>query len=156
MFKRVASVKRVESTVTAVDKSEYILLEVPADFKYLDTISSVLTTIIERLDEPPEEPDARFSIVLAVHEACTNIIEHAYHGNAGQIQVHIDLDSAGKKIVINLLDQGDPAEVENIKDKQPDFPRVKGYGLMLMRQLVDRVEYSREGDANRWRLEKFL
>jgi serine/threonine-protein kinase RsbW len=139
-----------------VEKNEVISLEVPADYKYLDAVTNLVSLVIDRMGTPPDDPNSKFAITLAIHEACTNIIEHAYHGQPGKVQVLIELDISRKNVQIEFSDQGDPASIERIEKTEPHFPQVKGYGLFLIRQLVDQVQYSREGDTNRWKITKHL
>lgn len=139
-----------------MDQPETILLEVPADLKYLETITSMLQAILLRFDEQPKDSQTHFALKLTVHEACTNIIEHAYHGNPGKIRVEILLYLLAKKIVIDLSDQGDATDLSKFESPDLTQPQVRGYGLYLMKQLVDQVDYFREGGTNRWRLQKAL
>jgi|WetSurMetagenome_2_1015567.scaffolds.fasta_scaffold299215_2 serine/threonine-protein kinase RsbW len=136
------------------DTPEIITLDVPADAKYLETIASVIDSTFGRMDQPPNDPQANFAIKLSVHEACTNIIEHAYHGNPGRIRMDISLYQVARQIIIELSDQGDAAIVNKFKQPNLDQPQIKGYGLYLMKQLVDKVEYTRDGSTNRWKLVK--
>ncbi len=150
-----ASIKRIKYIVSNMDKPEFIMLDIPADLKYLETISNVLDIVLERIDEQPKDPQSHFAVKLSAHEACANIVEHAYHGKPGRIKVEILLFPVSKKIVINLSDQGDEA-VLNYDRPNFEQPQIRGYGLYLIQQLVDKVEYFREGGTNRWSLAKAL
>jgi serine/threonine-protein kinase RsbW len=84
-----------------------------------------------------------YAVQLAVDEACTNIIEHAYHGKGGSIICSCDIDTDGLKIV--LLDQASPYRPETRPDPDINLPLEKvqsrGLGLFLMRKMMDDVKF---------------
>jgi serine/threonine-protein kinase RsbW len=89
-----------------------------------------------------------------VHEACANIIEHAYRFSEGRIAVHISLCEQPDSIVIDLFDTGEKAVLDEVRPPNLNEPQIKGYGLFLIQQLMDSVEYLSEAEGNHWRLEK--
>lgn len=99
-------------------------------------------------------------IILAVDEACTNIIKHAYkYSTDGEILVKATFDE--KKFTITLIDKGEhfnstlipnPNLKEYIKEK-----RVGGLGMFLMKKLMDEVVYSNlSDDSNQVVLVKYI
>jgi serine/threonine-protein kinase RsbW len=100
------------------------------------------------------------NIVLAVDEACTNIIKHAY-GGAPTGDIRVTVVREGNAFEVQILDHGrafDPETVHapNLKKHLTEFRR-GGLGVYLMRRLMDRVEYSMHpGQPNEVRLVKFL
>lgn len=100
------------------------------------------------------------NIILAVDEACTNIIKHAYKLNPdGQIIIMIRFN--GSKLVIELTDYGVSFEPDKVPD--PDLQKyyrqhkVGGLGMFLMKTLVDEVSYiSVPGKYNQVLLSKKL
>lgn len=96
---------------------------------------------------------------VAVDEACTNVIKHAYHGNESQevtIRIIVDKD----RCTVCIQDKGHafrPQEYE-----EPDiFDLAKrrqagGFGVHIMRRLMDHVEYASQGRTNEVRLTKYL
>lgn len=78
-------------------------------------------------------PDALVSdIVLAVNEACTNSIEHAYRGS-GVGKTRIKAEIEGGEIHVRIIDSG------SWKTPAAD-PGTGGRGLLLIRAVSDRVE----------------
>ena len=98
------------------------------------------------------------NIILAVDEACTNIIKHAYKSiKVGEIIVR--LEYSDKKFTVIIKDYGAPFRPETIPD--PDLQtyyrqhRVGGLGMYLMKSLMDEVKYiSIPGKYNQVRLSK--
>lgn len=99
-------------------------------------------------------------IILAVDEACTNIIKHAYKSVPdGEIIIEIDYNS--KRFTIKLIDHGSSFDPETVP--LPDLQkylkqrRVGGLGLYLMKTLMDDVQYiSVPGEYNQVLLSKNL
>lgn len=104
------------------------------------------------------DDDAREELKLAVDEACTNIIEHAYqYDDAHEIDLAILAES--DRLIVRIRDEGkafDPSTYQ-----EPDLAQMTrerrggGLGVHLMRQLMDRVDYERQGHTNEVRLTKF-
>jgi len=84
------------------------------------------------------------NMILAVDEACTNIIKHAYKlSPQGEIIIRIDYNE--EKFTITIIDYGKSFEPDRIP--RPDLQkyyrehRVGGLGMYLMKSLMDDVEY---------------
>jgi anti-sigma regulatory factor (Ser/Thr protein kinase) len=106
------------------------------------------------------EEDCR-AITLAVDEAITNIIRHAYGGKAGgDIEIEFNqLDGTnGEKpgLEILLLDHGVEPEPDALKGRPPGELRSGGLGLHFMRQSMDTVVHTRVGSTNRLCMVKFV
>lgn len=88
--------------------------------------------------------DAVGKIILAVDEACTNVIKHAYNYSPdGEIIIKTSIVKS--KFVITITDYGksfdpmlipEPDLKESIKQK-----KVGGLGMYLMKRLMDEVDY---------------
>jgi serine/threonine-protein kinase RsbW len=88
--------------------------------------------------------DIMENIILAVDEACTNIIKHAYkYSPDGEILINIKPSTS--KFVVSIIDNGTSFEPETIPE--PDLQkyyrqrRVGGLGIYLMKTLMDDVKY---------------
>lgn len=84
------------------------------------------------------------NIILAVDEACTNIIKHAYH-SVPDGEIIIKLKLSGKKFIVTIKDYGNSFSPEKIPE--PDLQKyyrqkkVGGLGMYLMKTLMDDVKY---------------
>ncbi|MCH8124526.1 SpoIIE family protein phosphatase [candidate division KSB1 bacterium] len=94
------------------------------------------------------------SFKLAVDEASTNIIRHAYRDKKGQITLRIIVRKYD--VTVSLIDQGRYFDPKNVKD--PDLKRYVnigkkgGLGIFMIRKLVDDVDYRRIERGNELRL----
>ncbi|MCH8325665.1 MAG: ATP-binding protein [Bacteroidetes bacterium] len=84
-------------------------------------------------------------IVLAVDEACTNIIEHSYHSKPN-LDIEISVSFTKSNIVIRIIDYGETFETSSFKDLNLELyhkqRRVGGLGVYLMKTLMDDVRYT--------------
>ena len=75
-------------------------------------------------------------IVMAVDEACQNIIRHAYLGDpSGEIVVDIRRDDDA--IAIHLLDFAAPVDVSRIKPRSLDELKPGGLGTHFIQECMD-------------------
>lgn len=77
-------------------------------------------------------------VVLAVDEACQNIVRHAY-GGKGEGDILVELRREGEQLVALLRDFAEPAGPDVIRDREPDPERIGGLGVHLMRTVMDEV-----------------
>ena len=118
-----------------------------------EALSPFRTELRQILSQAGWEKKAAGEILLAVDEALTNIIRHAYQGASGKITVSVVADD--DKIEIILEDRGkkfDPTQVPS-----PELPRQKpgGLGVHFIRTIMDQMIYDDQGPAgNRLRLIK--
>lgn len=78
-------------------------------------------------------------VVLAVDEACQNIIRHGYGGADGDIIVQIARD--GAFLVVRLIDFAPPADLAKIAPRPLDEVRPGGLGTHFMRSVMDEVAF---------------
>lgn len=91
-------------------------------------------------------------IVLAIDEACTNIIRHAYKGDAKPFR--IEMSRLKKRLRFVLRDYGIPCEKPKIQSRDLDQIRPGGLGVHIIQQVFDLVEYSPQSRGTRLTLEK--
>lgn len=99
------------------------------------------------------------NIVLAVDEACTNIIKHAYQ-YADDKEIEIQIVEGGNSFEVRMYDSGKTFDPEALRP--PDLKqhlghfRRGGLGVYLMKKLMDKVEYHfQPGKRNEVRLVKY-
>ncbi len=95
---------------------------------------------------------------LAIDEACTNVIEHAYQGNPNQ-EVHLTMTIKPTQVVVQIRDQGRP--FDRTTYRRPDVMELSrkrksgGLGVDIIRRLMDKVEYLNHGDTNEIKFVQF-
>lgn len=98
-----------------------------------------------------------YKIVVAINEAVSNIMEHGYPpGEVGIIEIEVDVNK--KALVIKIRDEAAPFNlanqpVPNIQEKVNARDN-RGYGIFMMRQIVDDIQYARVGNQNELTLVK--
>nr|MBN1230104.1 anti-sigma factor antagonist [Anaerolineae bacterium] len=96
---------------------------------------------------------------MAVDEACTNVIEHAYGGEGiGDITVICQIEP--DRFVIQVLDSGDPFDPEAVPvplvADDLDAVTPGGIGLHLMRQMMDDVRFEFSDAGNQLTMVKHI
>lgn len=101
-------------------------------------------------------PALLFDLQLAVEEACSNVIQHAYRGQHGVF--HLTFTAENGAVTITVHDQGQPFEPQAVARPDPNLPLkewpIGGLGLHLMYQLMDEVRFTFDASGNTLRLVK--
>lgn len=95
------------------------------------------------------------SITLAVDEALTNIIRHAYRNRCDQ-EIEIRFQAHRDCLEFTFLDRGEPVDRSKWCAQPLDAVALGGRGTHLIRQIMDEVCYERVSGENRLRLKKYL
>ncbi|HUR24091.1 MAG TPA: ATP-binding protein [Acidimicrobiales bacterium] len=111
-------------------------LEMPADARLLATTRRTLGGYLADVGAAADE---RADVVLALDEACVNVIRHAFpSANDASFRVRVELD--GASVVLEVEDHGtgfNPVEVD-LREVRPHD--VSGRGLQIIRALMSSVE----------------
>jgi sigma-B regulation protein RsbU (phosphoserine phosphatase) len=79
-------------------------------------------------------------VVMAVDEACQNVIRHAYAGNPeGTIELRIERE--GDALVVSLIDYAPRVDPAEVRGRDLDELRPGGLGTHLIRSAMDEVEF---------------
>ncbi|MDD4857158.1 MAG: anti-sigma factor antagonist, partial [Candidatus Krumholzibacteria bacterium] len=123
-------------------------LEVPADENNLSEVRDFIAGVCDRAGFSKSETN---NTKLAVDEACTNIIKHAYKDKGGDIR--IDIQAEPGKVEINIFDRGEPFDWSKVKEPDLDLyveiGKKGGLGIYLMNRLMDTLSYSAAPGGNR-------
>ncbi len=135
---------------------DVIRLELPAEHKYLNVIGACIGAMLDRAEHLSDRETLKYNMELAVHETCTNIVEHAYAGRNGRINIILSMQKTPNQFIIELQDTGNPFDLTQIQEPNLDAPQIHGYGLFITRQLLDEVKYNSNAGTNHWKLVKNL
>ncbi|MFH6985160.1 ATP-binding protein [Marinoscillum sp. 108] len=99
-------------------------------------------------------------LVLAVDEICANLIIHSNHCNPTQtIEVYVDFQPA-EQVTFVIRDQGISFNLSTYAEPSLDeivsSRRKGGVGLMLVKRIMDKIEFSTEKNYNICKLTKKL
>jgi anti-anti-sigma factor len=94
--------------------------------------------------------DGVFAVQMAVDEACSNSIEHAYEGSAdGEVRVccYVQDDD----LVVRIIDHGRPFDPDSVPEPDVTGPiesrNIGGLGLFFMNKLMDSVRHERRPEG---------
>ncbi|MCX7868808.1 MAG: ATP-binding protein [Terrimicrobiaceae bacterium] len=91
-------------------------------------------------------------LVLAIDEACTNIIRHAYQNE--RRPVRMEMARAAGRLRVTLRDYGKPCDPASIKPRDLEDIRPGGVGVHIIRKVFDTAEYIPCARGTRLGLEK--
>lgn len=116
-------------------------LKIPANHENLRVISHFIHGIAHRMSLSEK---SLFDIELAIEEAATNIINHAYPNSHEKGDILLRIDEDGDIVEITLTDWGEPLDPRDVKPFDINAPvetRIKGgMGLHFIHKLMDAVE----------------
>ncbi len=121
-----------------------------AELLTLREIGPWLNTVLSGLLSEVTARSEASKIELAVHEICVNIVEHAYHHTPGPISLEIGESECF--INVTITDNGEGFDPAEISEPDPANPSIRGYGLMITRQLTSSLRYGQSSAGNRWDL----
>jgi anti-sigma regulatory factor (Ser/Thr protein kinase) len=128
----------------------HVSLDIPADGQQLRTVRSDITAWLRQLDVGEQQRD---DMVLAVCEAVTNAMEHAYpaanrDGAADRVLVLAMTNGTRSMAAVVVVDRGEW--------RPPGDPGFRGRGLPIMRAVSDGFGLHHDGTGTtvvlRWRL----
>ena len=134
------------------DEGRSVRLTIPARPEYI-TLGRLALTAIAGVRPVSEE--ALHDLKLALTEACTNSVKHAYD-DEGRGSVDIVYELEPDRLAVEVGDAGtcfDPEDTETGAGELEEG----GLGIAIIRAVTDEVEIAeREGGGSRLRFVKFL
>lgn len=116
---------------------DIMALTVRSHPRFLYIIRSALFPLL--IDSGFGKREAR-RIILAVDEACSNIIKYAYEGDPCRT-IGLTVSAADGKLAIRIRDFGKQVDVSKIAPRRLDQVRPGGLGTHFMAEIFDRVAY---------------
>jgi serine/threonine-protein kinase RsbW len=144
---------------TPKSKSKEFRLKLPADTQNLDIIRRFIAGIAENMGFNEEEV---YKIELAVDEACSNVVKHAYMTNTRPEHIiNIEVIEKKSEIEIIISDKGKGFDPKKVKRPELEeyMRKMKrgGLGIYLIRELMDKVSFQiKAGIRNEVKMVKYL
>ena len=133
-----------------VIKEEY---KVPADVSHLGEMRDFVTRVGRKYGVAERIINA---FKLAIDEAGTNIIRHAYREGEGFITIRVIIRDTS--VTVSMIDQGHTFDPRKVRD--PDLQRYVeigkkgGLGIFIIRRVIDKIDYRKTVEGNELRLTK--
>ena len=138
-------------------KIEY-KLRIPSQTENLEIIRFFVGKVAEKVGFAEDDVG---KIELAVDEACTNVMKHAYTETVKDKTLDVAILIDYQKLTLVVTDHGkgfnpDKIQPPDMKEYLAEL-RVGGLGIFLMRTLMDEVDYDiKPGLRNQVRMVKYL
>ena len=143
-----------EAQPAAMVGSQTVRLSIPAKAEYITLVRLALSGL-SRLRPLSEE--ALGDLKLAVTEACSNSVRHAYRdGREGSVDVVYELHS--DRLIVEVCDDGD-GFAGGVEPARAEAKTTEGgLGIAIIRELADELQLGpgASGKGSRLRFVKFL
>jgi serine/threonine-protein kinase RsbW len=144
-----------------LESAEKLRFSITSSFENVAELAEKVSVLCG--ERPGTDTDAVDTLRLCLAEALNNIVEHAYSGAEG-CPIYADVRFEPQSYEVLLIDEGKPMpggdapEGEEVVFDTADFENLPegGFGWMLIRSQMDKVEYERRDGCNILRLEKQL
>jgi serine/threonine-protein kinase RsbW len=131
-----------------------LALVVPSETSFLALIKELTKRMAETAGFSEGQPDR---LALAVDEAASNVIEHAYHGATNRT-FEVRYEDRGAEFQVEVVDTGDmvdPRAMPRVDlERYVSERRTGGLGVHLMEKIMDSVTFQRSARRNVCRLVK--
>ena len=112
----------------------------------LENLKNVRDWLKSTLDSFDIEERASFQLVTAVNEVVTNVIVHTHHENP-IMKVGIKVEPCGDGVRVEILDFCPECEVKLV-EQESSVKSESGFGLRIVRSLVDHFEHRKVESGN--------
>ena len=133
----------MKTEMACLVETEPVHLQVRSHPKNLKHIRHMMTKIMGANKVSKKESG---HIILAVDEACSNIIRHSYKNDyTRKIDLRVRPDT--NRVTILIADDGIKFDVNSIKPRNIHELKPGGLGLYIMRQVMDTIEFNRTSNG---------
>jgi len=129
-----------------------VRLCIPAKPEYI-SLGRLALTGLSRVRSFPV--DILADLKLALTEACTNSVRHAYDGGEGMVEIRYELYP--DRLVVEVTDTGEGFDHDAVEAEETDELSEGGLGIAIIQALADELEIGRpNGGGSRLRFVKQL
>ncbi len=132
----------------AAQESETFRLVIPSQTRYLNLVTGLAkrASLVAGMDDATAA-----KVSIAVDEAVTNVIMHAYHGEA-EHSLEIEMRFTSHALEVHIWHTGQGLAENQIVLPDPreyvKHPRKGGLGLLLMSRFMDEVHFGQTSGRN--------
>lgn len=123
-----------------------VLLTIPAKAEYVTLCRLALTGISRHW---PLSEETLADLKLALTEACSNSVRHAYAGGEGSVEIRYELHD--DRLVIEVADDGEGFDPTGMRDSEAELVE-GGLGIAIIRSVADDLEIGTRADGRGSRL----
>jgi serine/threonine-protein kinase RsbW len=142
----------------------FVTLHLPCRYSYLRMIRQ---SVVDMSARSGLSEFKAAQLEMAVDEACANVIEHSYGGEAAALHnpnhpgLRINLMQCRDRIVVEIFDRGRGFDFDGHMTMDPgeyiEAERNRGLGMFIIKRFVDDVAYERgTSSGNCLRLTKLI
>jgi serine/threonine-protein kinase RsbW len=120
---------------------------------HLNLATGAARLVCETIKTPDLPRGFADEVELAVSEGCTNAIQHAA-SNGASARVIVRFEVHETHLVVEISDQGAGFDLEKVREPEFEQHPEGGYGLYIIRKMMDEVQYARDGELNTLTMKK--
>ena len=117
-----------------------------------ENLEQVLAFVDEELEKTGCPSKTQMQIDIAVEELFVNIASYAYHPEAGQATIRVEVKEAPLAVILTFLDQGRP--YDPLAKEDPDITlsaeerQIGGLGIFMVKKTMDELAYEYKDGQN--------
>ncbi|HFQ91889.1 MAG TPA: ATP-binding protein [Chromatiales bacterium] len=135
-------------------EKETLLLELhfPSRAERLQAVRNEVRETMSRIHSLPCDVDCA---VIAINEACMNIIQHAY-GAQQEGKIILQIFDLGDDLLFRLIDFASPVDTSKIKPRDLEDIKPGGLGVHMIHEVMDECRFLKcpEGVGNIFQMRK--
>jgi serine/threonine-protein kinase RsbW len=122
-------------------------------------LSELRAFLQESLSRVSLSENEKHQVTLAVEEVCANLIIHS-HGCNPMDHIQLEVKDSPEKMTFEISDQGEAFNI--LEYEAPDLKKVMvekrkgGLGIILVKKIMDEIEFESKNGTNTCRLIKWF
>ena len=119
----------------------------PARLDALDEMRKFLRNTFTHTVAPGLDKEALYQLELAAHEACANVVKHAYQNQTDQ-NFTMQAEAFPCRLVVKINHQGRVFDPTTVPPPPLDGSKDSGFGLYLIQRSVDAIEHRKDNQGS--------
>jgi anti-sigma regulatory factor (Ser/Thr protein kinase) len=131
---------RIEERELPLARAE---MDISSDLNELARVRGFVRDVCQRLPAPAFDEESVAQLELAMTEAASNVMRHAYNGRTDQ-RIQLDAEVFHDRIVLRLHHLGESFDPDAVNAPKFDGTQEGGFGMFIIQRSVDEVRYHRD------------